>query len=195
MLNINDIKLDCGLTYRPLILDHKVICDDYLNDLLLNIKLNSTDKLKNNYTLHQLLRCKEYGYVFASDENDIIMMQGIEHFGKGVYRVESRIYIFPNYRSLLWKSVDNYNIIDHYCAKYHNEINFLFKSREGQNPAGLIQCKKIRPDFFNQDWILHKNILELKYKNNFQWIYYKNNNYKKKDEEYIEQLKYVPTSI
>ena len=139
---------------------------------------SSKDPLAKNYGVDAIDKMVEYGYMV--DENDeIAYMSGVQPFGEGLLRVESRTWINPKYRKFMWNPPDNYELT---MTQYNNhKFKLIFKSRE-KSPAGHLRSQKLN-DFF-KDWILYPNKIELGFKDNWQWIMYKG------DENEIENILY-----
>ncbi len=128
---------------------------------------SSDDPLSKNYELRYIDRHVEYGYMYDQDGN-IAYMAGVQPFADQVYRIESRTWINPIYRKRMWNPPDNYALT---IQQYNNhKYKMIFKSRE-KSPAGHLRSQKLN-DFF-KDWILYPEKIELKMKNNWQWIMYK----------------------
>lgn len=179
------ISLNNGLTYVPVKINGNLLNEDIFIKHL-NSAYNQSDKLSKNYTLEAINRMFEYGYVYNSNPTDLVYMTGIENFGNNIYRIESRLYTAPKYRKKIWTSPDNYETVIHQISNLPDNVAMLFKSRETNNPAGVMHCKKIH--VFFKDWQLFPEKIELKYVNNWQWIFY--NNLKGNVDENIEKLRY-----
>jgi hypothetical protein len=165
------IPLECGYTYRPVISGDWQDFDDVFQSHLDGAYQNG-DPLSANYTLKQILRMQEYGYVYNTDPSDLVYMVGLENFRNGAYRIESRLYVHPNYRRRYWKSPDNYETIKHQISNHIDSCQLLFKSREAENPAGFLISARLDPYF--SDWTVFPTKIELRYRNNWQYIMYKN---------------------
>lgn len=157
--------------------------DDYFLSHL-NFAFTNNDYLSKNYTVDSINRMVEYGYVYHKNPENLVFMVGIENFGNSIYRSESRLFVHPAYRKLYWKSIDNYETVIHQINNHISNCNFIFKSREAKNSAGFKISKRL--NYFFHDWVIHDKQIELKYKNNFQWICYKN--LKGHAEEHIQYL-------
>lgn len=141
----------------------------FLNHL--NFAYHNNDYLSKNYTTTAIDRMVEYGYVYHETPENLVFMVGIEDFGNGVMRSESRLFVHPNYRRPFWKSIDNYETVIHQINSQIENCNFIFKSREAKNPAGFRISQRLNPFF--QDWIIYDKQIKLRSKNNLQWICYK----------------------
>lgn len=147
---------------------------DYDNNFLthLNFAFNNNDHLSKNYMLSSIDRMIEYGYVYHNSPKNLVFMVGIEDFGNKILRSECRLFVHPKYRKSYWKSIDNYETVIYQINNHIKNCRFIFKSREAKNPASFRISQNLNAFF--QDWIIHDVQIELKYKNNFQWICYKN---------------------
>lgn len=116
---------------------------------------------------------KEYGYVYTNnDPSDIVYMSGIEDFGNGCFRTESRLYVAEKYRRNYWRSPDDYETIIYQISLHIADANLLFKSRTANNAASFTISKRYNSYF--SDWEVYPTKIELRYKNNIQWIMCKN---------------------
>jgi len=150
----------------------------------LDFAFNNKDPLSKNYTLKSIDKMVEYGYVYHQSPENLVFMVGIEDFGNNVFRSESRLFVHPKYRKTFWKSIDNYETVIHQINNHVANCNFIFKSREAKNGAGFRISQRLHPFF--RDWVIHGKQIELRYKNNFQWICYRN--LKGNAEEHIQYL-------
>lgn len=176
-------QLKCGYSYKSVISAGVQDFDsDFLNHL--SFAQSGNDKLASNYNLKHISRMVEYGYVYNNNPSDLVYMVGIEDFQNGAFRIESRLFVHPNYRKTFWKSPDNYEVVKHQINIHNSKYEFLFKSREAKNPAGFRISARL--DNFFKDWTIHPNQIELRYKNNWQWIMY--NTIKGSVNEHIEKL-------
>lgn len=165
------IDLECGYIYKPVISgDWEDFDESFLHHL--DGAYNNGDALANNYTLKQIGRMQEYGYVYNQDPNDLVYMVGLENFHSGAYRIESRLYMHPNYRRRYWRSPDNYETVKRQISNHMDTCQFLFKSREAENPAGFLISARL--DSYFNDWVVYPTKIELRYRNNWQFIMYKN---------------------
>jgi hypothetical protein len=167
---MTDIPLANGLTYRPAVSGGVLSDDEVFNTHLATARLG-VDRLAANYTVEAMSRMTEYGYVYESDPENLVYMTGIEDFGSGCYRVESRTFVPPHRRSRYWRCPDNYQSSITQIGKLNNP-NLLFKSREAVNGAGIAVSIKQAPHLFG-DWVAHPTKIELRYPNNWQFIIYK----------------------
>ena len=150
----------------------------------LDIAYNRTDdRLHKNYNIKQIARMKEYGMCMDGDE--FIYMVGLDDFSKGIYRIESRLWVNPKYRKKFWKSPDNYATIFKQINLHKSTTNFLFKSREAPNPGGFRISARLHKYF--TDWVIYPKQIELKWKDNWQWIMYRPCH---NSEIYIKELQY-----
>lgn len=145
---------------------------------------NSSDRLHKNYTIKQIARMKEYG--MCMDGDDFVYMVGLDDFGEGIYRIESRLWVNPKFRKKYWRSPDNYASVLSQIDKHKDTTNFLFKSREAANPAGFRISARLHKYFTN--WKIHQEQIELKWKNNWQWIMYKPTI---DEQDYIKRIQYT----
>lgn len=171
---MNSIQLAGGFIYQPVIKDGLEFFDDNFLRVLDRIN-NSDDELRDNYDIKQIRRMSEYGYIYKDDPADIIYMTGIQDFGNGAYRLTSRTYITPEYRTGYWRSPDKYQMVKHQMDNLlaSGKAKLLFKSREKANPAGLNISRRLAPEYFG-DWEILPGQIELRWKDNWQWILYKN---------------------
>lgn len=167
MMKLNTVD---GLFYKTVKFKSE---SDYSDIFLhhLNFAYSSGDALSKNYTTSSIDRMIEYGYVYNKDPYDLVFMVGIEDFGKNIFRSESRLFVHPKYRKPFWKSIDNYETVIYQINNHIERCDFIFKSREAKNGASFRIAQRLN-SFFN-DWIIHDTEIELKYRNNFQWICYK----------------------
>lgn len=152
------------LTYEPVVTDYNYTQDDIFEKYFNNIQ-KSSDKLRSNYTLNHVKRMREYGYVWNNSKEDIVMMVGLQPFGFNIFRAGSRTYVDPNYRNQLFKSPDNLKVSTMHI-NLCKEDEFVFESRE-YNKSSLQWLKKSKPFV---DWTIYSKKVELKFKNNWQWI-------------------------
>ena len=164
------MRLNSGLKYVSVKEGEESKFDNiFLNHLSFARQCN--DRLSANYNLKAIQRMVEYGYVFNEDPKDMVMMVGIEDFGNRAYRIESKLFVHPKYRSSFWRSPDDYETVKYQISKHKSDSQFLFKSREAKNPAALKVSARL--DSFFQDWFIYPEKIELRYKDNWQWIMYK----------------------
>lgn len=163
------IDLKCGYTYKQVKYKDWVDYDPYFMDHL-NFAYNNNDRLSSNYVIKAIDRMQEYGYVFNSDQRDLVYMVGLEDFGNGYFRSESRLFVHPTYRRRIWRSPDNYETVKRQIFNHREDTRFLFKSREGASPGGFLISQRL-DNYFN-DWYVYPTKIELKYKDNIQWIMY-----------------------
>lgn len=182
-----EIRIGNGLKYKSV---RSSGVSDYDAEFIKHIDFanEGDDKKAKNYNLTHIDRMMEYGYVYANDDpSDLVFMVGIEDFGEGCARCECRLFIHPNYRTYLWSPPRGYyDLIMYQVDKHDEDIDFLFKSREAANSATLDVTRTLNPFF--EDWVTHPEKLELKYKNNFQWVMYRDNYGLAKEK--IEYLRY-----
>lgn len=157
------------MTYVPVV--HRSIYrpDEYFKKHLHSVQAGS-DKFAANYNLITIRRMTEYGYIYNNTPDDLVYMTGIQEMAPSIFRLESRLYLDPKYRKRIWSSPDDYEAVQ-YQYQFIN-ADMIFKSREVCNAAGLTLCQK-HNSFFD-DWQLYDSQIELKYKNNWQWIFFKN---------------------
>lgn len=127
---------------------------------------NTNDRLHKNYSIKQIARMKEYGMCMNGD--DFIYMVGLDNFGEGIYRIESRLWVNPKFRTKFWRSPDNYKTVLTQINMHKDTTKFLFKSRQAPNPGGFRISARLHQYF--SDWIIHPDRIELKWKDNWQWI-------------------------
>ena len=168
------ILLSENMWYVPFIEDKKIVqITKHFDNIMTSILLESTDRLKSNYTYYELSKSMiEYGHI-ENELGEIIYMAGTQDFENGNYRVESRTYIPPKFRTKFWRPPDNYALTKYQIKKTLDTCNMHFKSRESLNPNGHLMSARIAPDLFS-DWKVVETVIELKYKDNWQWIMYKN---------------------
>lgn len=173
-----------GFTYKCVKFKDTV---DFDNKFLRSLEQanNSHDSLSENYTFQAIMRMTEYGYITNSD-NDVVYMTGLEDFGNGILRIESRTWINPKYRRKFWKCPDDYQTVLLQINNHVRETNMLFKSREAKNTAGFKISARLNNYFDN--WEIYPEEIELRYEDNWQWIMYKNINGDK--DENIKKLFY-----
>lgn len=179
------LKLNCGFYYKPVKLNNDEDFDQhFLNHL--DFAASGNDPLASNYNLDHIRRMKEYGYVYNKKPSELVYMVGLEDFQNNAYRIESRLFVHPSYRRKYWKSPDGYETIKHQINNHVDSCDFLFKSRTAKNPAGFKISARI--DNFFKDWNIHDSEIELRYRDNMQWIMYKN--LKGSAIDHIEKLYY-----
>lgn len=143
--------------------------DDRFLKMIEQIKLDP-HPLSYTYTLDKINQMVEYGYVL-NDYDEIVYMSGIELFGDSCYRIESRTYVPQKFRLKRWSCPHGYAAVQHQMSMIQ-DCNMWFKSRGAKNKfSNLSYAWKY--DGFSHDWQLYKDPVELKWKSNFQWIYYK----------------------
>lgn len=169
---------------KTVVLDGNIY-NTHLYNILLNDVYQTRDKRYLNYSDKAFSRMKEYCVLIDKKNDDIFYASGLENFGKNCYRIESRTYKPKNMREKLWSSPSNYLVPRYFLKKYKKNIDFCFKSREGCNIAALTISYKLT-DLYT-DWKISSQKIELKYKNNFQWIMF-NNFSKKPDNFFMEYL-------
>lgn len=161
-----------GFTYKCVKFKDRIDFDDKFLQSLEQANSGS-DPLAANYNEKAIMRMAEYGYI-TNESGDVVYMTGLEDFSNGIYRIESRTWINPKYRRKFWRCPDDYQTILLQINNHASETNMLFKSREAKNPAGFTISARLN-DYF-KDWIVYPEEIELKYKDNWQWIMYKNFN-------------------
>lgn len=158
--------------------------DDIFLNMIDQIKLDP-HPLSYTYTLDKIDQMVEYGYV-VNDYNEIVYMSGIELFGDNCYRIESRTYVPQKFRLKKWSCPHGYAAVRYQMSKMSN-VNMWFKSRGAKNKfSNLSYAWKY--DGFSYDWQLYPDPIELKWRDNFQWIYYKVVNTNK--DSLIDSLRY-----
>lgn len=141
--------------------------------------------LSYTYTLDKINQMVDYGYVINSD-NEIVYMSGVELFGDNCYRIESRTYVPQKFRLKRWSCPHGYAAVRYQMSIISN-ANMWFKSRGAKNKfSNLSYAWKY--DGFSHDWQLYPDPVELKWTDNFQWIYYKVIN--KSIDHLVESLRY-----
>lgn len=168
---IPPVFLDDGLTYQPIVHKSMVFDDESFVTHLASARWGN-DRLAANYTFEAISRMAEYGYVYENDPTDLVYMTGIEAFGSGCYRIESRTFISQSRRRKFWRCPDNYQTVE-FQIKQLVTPRLLFKSREANNGAGFEISRRLAPHLFH-DWITHPTPIELRYANNWQYIMYRN---------------------
>lgn len=179
------INLKNDLKYKIIKFKEVYYPDEYFANHL-SFAFNNRDALSANYTDKAISRMVEYGYVFKDDPADMLFMVGVEDFGNGCLRSESRLFVHPKYRKPYWTSMDNYQTVITQINNHVDHSSFMFKSRTAKNTGGFRVSARLT-NFFN-DWVIHPKQIELRYKNNWQWIMYKN--IKGNPNEFIESLYY-----
>ena len=137
---------------------------------LMDLLSNDAD-LRDTYTLEKIETFEEYGYVENSN-GDIVYMSGIELFGNNCYRIESRTYVPTAFRLRSWNCPHGYAAVQE-SMKTFTDVNMWFKSRVAKSKYSNLGYSA-KYDNFTHDWQLHSTPVELKWENNFQWIYYYN---------------------
>jgi len=134
--------------------------------------LESNDRLANNYTMNNLKLDEMYFYNFLFDNGEPVLASGSEIMSDNVVRVMSRYYSFPDYRTdgtnLLDKVDDFYEL--KYVLERLNEFKLVIWSRD-KSPSFFKRLKAGRPDLFSE-WKIYPQKIELRYKDNFQSIFY-----------------------
>ena len=146
---------------------------DYDADFLyhLDYAYNCGDKLSANYNITAINRMIEYGYIFHEDTKNLVFMVGLEDFGKKIGRSFSRLFIHHSKRNFYWKMTEVYQLVVNQIERNKEHLDFVFASREAAN-VGTWRIFKKQSEYFS-DWIINAESIELKYKNNFQFIFYK----------------------
>jgi len=169
-MTLDTHKLSGGYIYKPVI---SGLIVDFDSDFITHINYaeNSADRLSSNYTLFHIAKMQEYGYIYDKHPGNLVFMVGLENFHDNAYRIESRLFVHHDYRTKLWRSPDNYESVKHQINNHIHSCDFLFKSRTAKNPAGFLISRKLN-DYFD-DWLVYRNQIELRYKDNHQLIMYK----------------------
>lgn len=147
------------------------INDDLCFDAFLRMQ-ESKDRLSKNYNFNKLHLDKMQHYNFMFDCENPVLASGCEIVSNNVTRVMSRYYVFPPYRTngtnLLEKVDDFYEL--KYSLERLKEFKLIIWSRD-KNSNFFKRLKYGRPDLFS-DWKIYPQKIELKYKDNFQSIFY-----------------------
>lgn len=177
------MQLNCGYFYKPVINERGEDFDDHFSQHL-TFASSLGERLSKNYNLKSIKRMFEYGYVYDQTPSKLVLMVGLEQFGEKILRAESRLFVHPSYRSHFWKSPDSYESVKLQINHGLSKCDFLFKSREAKNPGAL--NVSARRDQFFASWNVYPRPIELKYKNNWQWIMYRN--IKGNVEDHVSQI-------
>jgi hypothetical protein len=180
------VKLKCGFYYKIVKHHDKVDYDEnFLNHLRYALNLN--EKLSRNYTIESIDRMLEYGYVYDKDPANLVLMMGVEPFGDKIFRVFSRTFVHTTYRTNYWCLPDNDETVTLQTKRIAESCDFIFVSRQASN-SGILKYIIKNSSLFN-DWSVYREKIELKYKNNWQWIMYKS--FQENTLNIINQLKFV----
>ena len=132
----------------------------------------SQDRLADNYSFNKLNLNKMYHYNILFDNNNPVLASGSQMLSDNVIRVMSRYYSFPDYRTdgtNLLEKVDNFYELQ-YVLKRLEDFKLIIWSRD-KGSSFFKRLKVGRPDIFS-NWKVYPKKIELKYKNNFQYVFY-----------------------
>lgn len=147
----------------------------------------TNDPLKDNYTLKSILdKLFLFGYL-KNNDGEIVYFSGVESFGDEIHRIETKTYVPPKFRTSSWMNKHNYLLVDEHKFLLRDSTNFLFKSREAKSSAIHKKCMRMVPESF-PDWKIYPTQIQLRYKDNWQWIMYKS--YSGDEEEHLNKLRY-----
>ena len=132
------------------------------------------DRLARNYDLDRLHLDRMTEFNAVVDQHGRPMhLCGYEHITPDVVRIMSRYYVFKNFRtdgSNLLEKTDNFQELATMMPQLQEKYKLIIWSRD--KSAGFFKrLHSGRPDIF-ANWCLHKNRIELMYKDNFQNIFY-----------------------
>jgi hypothetical protein len=149
------------------------INDSRCNDAFLQMQLESeSDKLGKNYKFDELNLDEMYNFNFIFDGDEPVQASGCQIMSPNVVRVCSRYYLFDDYRTdntnPLNKIDDFYEL--QYSLKLLKQFPLIIWSRE-KSPSFFRRIKEARSDIFSE-WEVYHDRVELKFKNNFQSIFY-----------------------
>jgi hypothetical protein len=163
------ISLNNNYFYTNVKYDNTIYYTDLFLKLINDIP-NDTHPLSGNYSLKKINQMDTYGYVTNAD-GEIVYMSGIERFSEYCYRIESRTYVPPKFRKKVWRCSHGYEAVKYQMNNFKNPVSMWFKSREAKNNFSNLSYAH-RYDGFSSGWKVHKHPIELKWKDNYQWIYY-----------------------
>lgn len=150
-------------------------CTNLENELCYDAFLQmaeSQDRLADNYSFNKLNLNKMYYYNILFDNNNPVLASGSQMLSDNVIRVMSRYYSFPDYRTdgtNLLEKVDNFYELQ-YVLKRLEDFKLIIWSRD-KGSSFFKRLKVGRPDIFS-NWKVYPKKIELKYKNNFQYVFY-----------------------
>ena len=158
---------------------------DWLNDDCKN------DRLQNNYIKYlKLNEMAIYSIVWDKEQGMPVMLSGAQPMSINCCRLFSRYYVFTNYRTQpsktnMFDKIDNFETDLFHLNSLKNNFAFMFWSRD-KGVSFFEKIKKVRPDVF-AEWNVYPKEIELKWKDNWQGIFYTNTNM---PEKYIEELSF-----
>lgn len=142
-------------------------------ELLARETADFTHKLNRNYDVKHMHYDEmfTYGVMWDNDKDEPVCCSGLQTFGIAG-RMLSRYYVFKSHRPTLnafTNDIDDYQMMQiQQCAPYP----FLFISRD-TGTKYFERLKKYRPDVYG-DFEIYPDKIELKYKDNWQSIFYYN---------------------
>jgi hypothetical protein len=185
------VPLDNEHEYRTVIWQHQESGDTeaiaFFQETLANYVESARDKRAKNYRPENLKlnEFREFGYIFHRPSNEIQSFCGLQKMTQDTFRVGSRAWINPKWRRSLFRTVENNMLVKIQLKRHQAHCPFLFASRE--TGPGSIQ-HFLRYDVFEK-FKLWPEPIELRSRNNHQWIIYHSQD-SKKTTSFIEQLRY-----
>jgi hypothetical protein len=169
------MKLPSNLTLVPYIENGKrtYVNDEKCHDAFIQMQIESeSDKLSKNYKFNELNLHEMINFNFVFDGDNPVQASGCQKMSNNVIRVCSRYYLFDDYRTdntnPLNKIDDFYEL--QYSLKSLKNYPLIIWSRE-KSPSFFKRIKENRLDIFSE-WEVYPEKVELKFKNNFQSVFY-----------------------
>jgi len=185
-------KLPCGYTAIPLIVNGISPGKKYNDIASKTIPLleqdSVDDKLAWNYTLKglKLHQMAIFSVLWDYRTDQPVLVTGAQHMSDNTCRLFSRYWLFKNYRTSVnnqkFDMVDDFQVDLWHMENLKQLYPFFFWSRE-KGSRFFERIKAKRPDVF-KDWQVHKDSIELVWKDNWQGILYNG------DETFIEELRF-----
>ena len=150
-----------------------VLCHDAFLQMMIE---SESDRLSENYKFNKLRLNEMYNFTFVFDDKDApIQASGCQIMSDNVVRVFTRYYVFNDFRTdgkNLLNKTDDFEELK-YSLDLLTEFPLVIWSRD-KTFTFFKRLKIGRPDIFSK-WEIYPNKIELKYKNNFQFIFYTGN--------------------
>lgn len=152
-----------------------------------------SDRLFDNY--HQYLKLNKmlyYTLCWDQDNNEPILFTGAQHMTENCCRLFSRYYLFKKYRTTpsktnLYDKIDNFETDFYHLSLIETRYPFIFWSRD-KGTGFFKRLKKFKHSLF-KNWEIYPESIELIWKNNYQGIFYINNQ-ENNLEKYIDELRF-----
>mgnify|MGYP001464844292 CR=1 FL=1 len=186
---IEKIRLSCGYTLIPLIINQKTPSKQVQNIAYRTFSLlekeSYDEKHTKNYKLSglNLKQMEIFSVLYDWEQDSPVLVTGAQYITKNTCRLFSRYYVFKKYRTRnnkTYNKVDDFQVDMWHYEKLKKKFSLFFWSREKGNRF-FNYIKKVRPDIFG-NWNIYNENIELVWKNNWQSIFYIGS------EKYIKEL-------